>query len=181
MAKRKSVTEGTGKPCAHCPWRAENLKRKPDPHKFYTLGNLRRLWRGLRNGERMTCHPTDPEMEEFEGYEKTAEREVTHECAGALILIQRELMRFQAEYPTGALETSPQAGKDALRRYREKHPKGLTKVGLFRHMMNAAYGGTPLTGNAMAKPNLNTEGIAHPDLVPWTTNETERKEIEVHG
>lgn len=180
MASRKSVTKATLKPCKDCPWRASNFKRKPDPHKFYTLANLRRLWRGLRNGERMTCHPTDPEMAEFEGYEKTADREVTHECAGALILVQRELMRFQAEFPSGGLEPSPQTSKEALRAYREHHPKGLTKVGLYRHMMTAVFGGTPLTGNVMAKPNLNTEGIAHPDLVPWTTNET-AQEVEING
>lgn len=170
MAKRQSLTTAHPKPCAHCPWRVEN-QGKRHKHGFYTKANLRRLWSGLKNGERMTCHPTDPEMAEFEGYEKTADREVTYECAGALILVQREVMRFQSQY-TDTIDPTPEATKAALKAYREKHPKGLTKVGLFRHMMAVAFDGNPMTGPRAATPDLNTEGIGHPDLVPWTVGET---------
>ena len=46
-------------PCQACPWRVENHgKRHPDG--WYTKANLRRLWSGIRRGEEMSCHPTDP-------------------------------------------------------------------------------------------------------------------------
>lgn len=56
---RKVAEASTAGPCAQCPWRTSNQgKRHPDG--WYTKANLRRLWAGLRRGERMTCHPTDP-------------------------------------------------------------------------------------------------------------------------
>jgi hypothetical protein len=48
--------------CSSCPWRLSNQGSKPDPHKFYTPANLRRLWHGMRNGARMSCHPTDLDL-----------------------------------------------------------------------------------------------------------------------
>lgn len=164
MPDRQAFAPAKAKACKDCPWRTTNLKRKPDPHGFYTLANLRRLWRGLRNGERMTCHPTDPEMAEFAGYEKTAERPVTYECAGALVLIQREMERFQS----CAKEAEAEGQKDGLKRYRRKYPKGLTRDGLLRFFNDMMFGGTPLSPrDKMATPNLNMAGIGHPDLEPW--------------
>lgn len=153
----------TTQPCAHCPWRTANQGKKPDPYKFYTLTNLRRLWGGLKRGERMTCHPTDPAMAEFEGYEKTAARKVTNECAGALVLIQRELQRAQ-----DAMEAADAEGKrDGIRRYRRAHPKGLTRDGVAAHFQSMMFGSNPLTGLNMPKVNLNEPGIGHPDLEAW--------------
>lgn len=161
-AERQSFAPANRKPCKDCPWRTSNLKRKPDPHKFYTLANLRRLWKGLRDGERMTCHPTDPEMAEFEGHEKTAERPVTHECTGALIVQQREVMRFQE----CCHEAEEDGKKDGFQRYRRKYPKGMTRNGLaevaFTFVSGGGFGGMP-----MAKPDLNQTDVQHPDLVPW--------------
>jgi hypothetical protein len=167
MTERKALAPAHRKPCAQCPWRTEN-QGKRHPHSFYTKANLRRLWRGLRDGERMTCHPTDPTMDEFEGYEATAEREVTHECAGALILIQREIMRFS----DAAKEAEAEGAKDGLRRYRSRFPRGLTKNGIAAHLWNAMVAGpTHLTA---ARPNLNEPGIGHPDIPEWTPRRAEK-------
>lgn len=135
MAERKKLECSTGKACAVCPWRLANAG-KPHPHKFYAAANLRRLWRGIRDGERMTCHPTDPQMEEFEGYEKTADRDVTRECAGAQTLVQRELAYFtQAakDFEAGKTEDA----KSALQFYRRRRPRGLTRAGLAGHFFAA--------------------------------------------
>lgn len=110
--------------CAQCPWRLEN-QGKRHRHGFYTKANLRRLWAGIRRGERMTCHPTDPAMAEFEGYEGTAERELTHECVGALVLAQREVMRFQWACEAAARE----GARDGYARYRRMFPRGLLREG----------------------------------------------------
>lgn len=165
--ERQSFGTANPKPCADCPWRVENLKRKPDPHKFYTLANLRRLWKGLRNGERMTCHPTDPHMAEYEGLEKTADRKTTHECTGATILVQREIMRFQE----CAEEADAEGKKDGFRRYQKKYPGGLTKIGFAEHVWLALTGVSDMRGGhdpmPVARPNLNQTDVQHPDLVPW--------------
>ncbi len=160
-----ATTEGLGKvepacpvPCKHCPWRLANQGSKPDPHRFYTPGNLARLWKGLRAGARMSCHPTDPRMAEFEGYEDQADREVTNECAGALVLVQREWMVFQK-----MCEADPK-GKRTLQLYRKQRPNGLLREGLVAIMERAMLGGTVLNPVAMSRPNLADEEIGYPAI-----------------
>lgn len=145
-------------PCKFCPWRLANQGSKPDPHKFYTKGNLARLWKGLRAGARMSCHPTDPRMAEFEGYEALAERESTNECAGALVLVQREWMVFQ-----GLCTANPKS-KKTLQLYREHRPNGLVREGLIAIMERGLLGGTVLNPVAMARPDLGDKEVGYPAI-----------------
>jgi len=157
VEKKIDVRPACPKPCSSCPWRVANQGSKPDPHKFYTPANLARLWRGLRNGTRMSCHPTDPRMAEFEGYEALADREVIHECAGALTLQQRELMTFQT--------ISDRSAKgQALKEYRRQRPNGLTRSGLIALVERAVFGGTALDRVAMGQPDLVDAEIGY-DLI----------------
>lgn len=155
------------KPCSRCPWRTDNHgKRTPDG--WYTQANLRRLWSGLRRGERMSCHPTDPENPVSVAMQATGVRPApagtaTHECTGAVILVQREYMRFQA--------IAEESGANALRHYRATHPRGLTKQGLAAVVQRLIFGGSPLDGTPMSRPNLN-EAVSHPDLTTWSPEET---------
>jgi len=59
------------RPCASCPWLRHNHGQAPDPHTFYTTANARRLWRGIAAGTPMTCHPTDPRMNAWDGFTVT--------------------------------------------------------------------------------------------------------------
>jgi hypothetical protein len=158
---RRAIVTAAPRPCAQCPWRTRNQTRR-DRHGFYKLENLRRLWDGLRDGERMTCHPTDPEMAEFDGYEATAGRERTRECAGALVLIQRELVRFQTA------TTTARRG-DALARYSSvvgEH--AMTREGIAAHLFTMLAGRTPLCGGVEVRNvDLNEPDIAMPDLPAW--------------
>jgi hypothetical protein len=161
MPELTEVRPATGKACSKCPWRLAN-QGQPHPHGFYTKANLRRLWAGIRRGARMSCHPTDPRMAEFEGYEKTAGVSCTHECSGALVLVQRELQRFK-----DAAEAAGAAGgsSDGLQRYRREHPKGLTREGLAEHVMSMVM---VLPGeNAATAVDLNDTEIGFPDLTGW--------------
>ena len=151
----KQVEPACPVPCKHCPWRLVNQGSKPDPHKFYTPGNLARLWKGLRDGARMSCHPTDPRMAEFEGYEALAERDTTNECAGALVLVQREWMVFQ-----DLCKADPQ-DKKTLQQYRKQRPNGLTRNGLVSVMERAMFGGSRLNPVVMSRPNLGDEEIGY--------------------
>jgi hypothetical protein len=146
--------------CAVCPWRVANQGCKPDPHKFYTTTNLKRLWKGLRNGARMSCHPTDPRMIAFEGYEDNANRETTHECTGGLILQQREFMIFQA-IVEGQKDAQKKTG---LRDYTHDRPNGLTRGGLIAMMERAVFGGTPFDSVAMSTPDLDNNAIGYAEI-----------------
>ena len=147
-------------PCKSCPWRLANQGSKPDPHKFYTKANLARLWKGLRDGARMSCHPTDPRMAEFAGYESLAERDTTHECAGALTIIQREFMKFQ-----DLAEADPKG--QTLKQYRKLYPKGLTRFGLVAIYERAVFGNSGLAGTTMSMPDLNDAEIGYDVVGTW--------------
>lgn len=152
--------------CSHCPWRLSN-QGTPHPHGFYRAANLRRLWTGLRTGQApgMTCHPTDPRMVEWEGYEDTADREVTNECAGATALVLREVMRFQAL--TFEVDAEKDAGArtqhgEALRRYKAAQPRGLTKAALADAVWRY------LTGKAIPSAQLvNDPTVGYAPLGVW--------------
>jgi hypothetical protein len=165
-ATRVKMAQAAPQACAHCPWRTANHGKR-NPHGFYRKENLRRLWRGLRAGERMTCHPTDPLMAEFSGYEDTAGRQMTRECAGALILIQREIARFQV----AGQQADVAHTKDALRRYRTAvGSSAMSAGGLAEIAWIALTGGGLSPGSlAMRTMNLNEPGIGMPNLPAWGT------------
>jgi hypothetical protein len=125
---KKGVKPANLKPCRDCPWRVENQGKR---HKdgWFTKANRDRLWAKLRRGDSMTCHMTDPDNPVPEGYKTVKDDATTHECAGALILQQREWMKMQelGEIPA----------------YRKKWPRGLTKEGLLAILNRHLYGGTP--------------------------------------
>ena len=157
---RNAVKPATQHPCVHCPWRTAN-QSKPHPAGWYTLANLRRLWAGMRRGENMTCHPTDPANPVPDSTRPAPDDATTLECAGSLILKQREFMRFQR-----LALANP--GEDTFRLYRQRYPRGLTRGGILAVVERAMFGGIPLIGGlAMARPDLNEPGISAPDIEDW--------------
>lgn len=150
---RSGVKPANLRPCRDCPWRTENQGKR---HKdgWFTKANRDRLWAKLRRGDSMTCHMTDPENPVPDGYKTVNPEATTHECAGALILQQREFMKLQdmqADIPA----------------YRKLFPRGLTKDGIMTILNRHLYGGTPFGPAPMPKPNLN-EPVSHDPLGDWT-------------
>ncbi len=140
----RKVSQANPHPCAACPWRTENHGKR-HAEGWYTEKNRRRLWSKLRRGDSMTCHPTDPRM--------GSESETTHECAGGLVLQQREVKKFEA-----ACLASKNTG---LKDYLRSNPGGMTKVGLLR-VVERAFSG--LFGRrSMPALDLN-EPVSHPGL-----------------
>ena len=134
-------------PCAHCPWRKSN-QGKRHAGGWYTLKNLRRLWAGLRSGEApgMTCHPTDPNNPLPEGFKEVSKETETKECAGALLLVIRELKLIE--------KISKE--DNSLDRYFRERKRGLTKNGAaFWIMSRIQAAGTPLGGPPI--PNLEED------------------------
>jgi hypothetical protein len=154
-------------PCPACPWRKSNQDRNDHPDGWYTRGNLARLWRGIRNGEPQSCHPTDPcnpvsAEAEAAGYRKAPAGSQVLECRGAVILAQRELHLLSEDY-----------GGD-FRAYRRERPHGLTRDGLRSLLARLMFGGVPLVGGVrMARPNLNAKGVQYLDKLPWLNVEEE--------
>jgi hypothetical protein len=143
--------------CLPCPWRQSNRgKRHPDG--WYTKANLRRLWAGLRRGEAMSCHPTDPgnpvsERAAAAGYRPAPAQAAVRECVGAQVLVQREMHLAQHS--------------SSLRAYRAARPGGLTKAGIAQTATRLIFGGTALSAAPRPpRPNLNDPDIGYEPL-PW--------------
>lgn len=171
MSRRTAVAEASPRACSQCPWRLSN-QGKRHPGGWYTKANLRRLWGRLRQGDPMTCHPTDPENPLPPGFNPPAEGVKTTECAGALTLQQREVTHFQdicKEDPRG----------NALRTYKQRHPGGMTRNGLMAVVERELFGGVPLLGcgSKMTRPNLNDREIGYEPL-RWHFPDPEAKEAE---
>lgn len=141
--------------CSHCPWRIGNQgKRTTDG--FYSKANLQRLWNGMKQGEQMSCHPTDPRMNEFESAPRVRDDATTHVCAGATILLQREYMRFQ--------ELMQADGEMGYRRYRGLGGPRLTRDALFQVAMRASVRVSNLIISASGKPDLEDLDVQYPPL-----------------
>jgi len=141
-------------PCSACPWRTANQGQR-HPGGWYTKANLRRLWTKLRDGDAMTCHPTDPENPLPPGFDPVPEGATLHECTGALILQFREvhIMNF--------LTTEELGGSRA---YRQMPRRGMTVNGLAT--MVTRFIGWPGTQPIPRDLNLNEPGIGY-DQLPW--------------
>lgn len=159
----KVVPASESGPCAQCPWRISNQgKRHPDG--WYTKKNLRRLWVGLRRGEQMTCHPTDPTNPIPDGARSVPEGTTTKLCAGAEVLVQREAQRCN-DLMGAAIDAGGEG--NLFKVYKDVHPKGLTKEGAYMVMMQIA--GAIWPGEIRrAAVNLYQPDVGHPDLVPWS-------------
>lgn len=156
---RAGLTPSDAQPCVTCPWLLTNHgKRHPDG--WYTKRNQDRLWGGLRRGEAMSCHPTDPgntvsDAAQAAGYRPAPPRSTILECRGGVILQQREVHLLTEEYGTD------------VRRYRQARPFGLTREGVSAVVMRLVLGGVPLIGGRpMARPDLNAP-VNHHRFPPW--------------
>lgn len=129
--ERTEIEACSEKACAACPFRISNHGRK-HPENYYSKGNRRRLWNGLRTGDApgMTCHPTDPQNQ------PVAERVVTRECAGAMLLLAREWH---------TLSTTLEAG-GSIADYRRGRTLPLTQDGIGAMVERIMFGGTALDG-----------------------------------
>jgi hypothetical protein len=108
-------------------------------------------------------------MAAFAGYEALADRVTTHECAGALTLVQREFMKFQE-----LAEADPK-GK-TLQQYKKLYPKGLTRYGLVGIFERSMFGSTVLDGVAMTLPDLNDVEIGYDALGTWVARQPKKTE-----
>lgn len=135
------------KPCGSCPWLTANHGR-PHPDGWYTKKNRIRLWVGLRHGESMSCHLTDPNNPVPDGTKPVPDGTTTHECAGALILQQREIMKMQSM--PGIPST-----------YFKKNRKGMT-LRAIAHLVERAL----FQPKLVSTPNLN-EPVSHEPLGEW--------------
>lgn len=158
----RDVDQCAEEPCPDCPWRVENqtgrrrspVKVQDHSYGWFSKANRSRLWNGLKQGERMTCHPTDPEH-----HENSADLKAK-ECAGGMILVQRELMVIDALMREGH--------EDTMAEYRRRRPGGLTRLGAYQLAMDATVGSVPVLGTrAMGKPNLNAEVEVGDGRLPW--------------
>lgn len=150
-------------PCPPCPWLTANHGR-PHPDGWYTRRNRDRLWAGLRRGNRMSCHPTDPENDvtpaaRAAGYRPAPAHSEARECIGGLILQQREMQLLN--------------DSQEITTYQRQRPRGLTREGIARLLERLLFGDTS-PADAVPRPNLNAP-VSHNPL-PWTCTHPERSD-----
>jgi hypothetical protein len=177
--KKPTVDVCAKEPCPHCPWRTANRGRKTK-HKvdgpkggygWFSAKNRQRLWAALKRGEAMICHPTDASDPRYGAPEHAQARE----CAGALILQQRELMVLDKMFLAAKAEGVPEKDvyKTVWRRYRKERPGGLTREGAAQLMLAFPFGSVPILGGrrAMGEPNLMAEVEAGKGKLTWPVPE----------
>lgn len=153
---RDQMTAGT-RACADCPWRKSN-QGKRHPHGWFSKKNLRRLWNGIRTGNApgMTCHPTDTGIVVPEAWPVQAKPgTTTKECAGALLLVQRELRSMEQPITPASVDA-----------YKARRRGGLTNSGiLWWAVSRCALANTPLGGPSMPVIDEDPE-IGFEDMLP---------------
>lgn len=150
-------------PCNACPWRLSNQGQR-HPGGWYTKANLRRLWVGMRRGERMTCHPTDTANPLPPGFDPVPEHVEVHECGGSLILKQREFMRAQAVL----IRTKSFTG------YRQANSRGITRAAMMKMIASelpAPIGTATDDCPAPRHMNLLDDDIGHDAVQPMNAAE----------
>lgn len=145
-------------PCSSCPWRTAN-HGKAHAHGWFTKANRTRLWAGIRRGERMTCHRTDPENVVPDDQAMVPEGTPVAECAGAQVLVQRELGLVQS-----AMQADPERG---FATYRRQRPGGLTMEGAYVHLAAHAFAGVPMIGSPLPSRAYNLAEPVGTHQVPW--------------
>lgn len=145
--------------CQACPWRTANHGQR-NAGGWYTKANLRRLWAKLRQGDSMSCHPTDPRMNDDPGMPRPVpEGTVLRECAGSLVLIEREANRFEEIVKAGG----------SLADYRRAHPMGLTRDGILS-IVGRSFSAVPIIGDGrpkMTAVDVDDPAVGYERLVPW--------------
>jgi hypothetical protein len=93
------LKDGVARVCATCPFLIAN-HGKPHPAKWYSRGNIRRLWNGLRTGDApgMICHSSDHNNAEYGG-KGNVKPGVEQDCAGALLLLYQNANAVAAGRP----------------------------------------------------------------------------------
>jgi hypothetical protein len=170
-AERKKCSS----PCATCPFLKSNFG-KPSPEGFdprrataqhgrrfydwYSLENLRRLWNGgIRKGEVMICHATDPGAEVYGG--KSAAPGNERPCLGSIAVVIRHL-----KFIEGLIKEGRQPNEWPKLYRAAAGPYPLTKAGMFAWAMMVNTGRTDLLGG-MPIPESLPAAAVEACGVPW--------------
>ena len=131
--------------CNVCPWLRKNHNKPATPRPpgykvdeesgdyvddWFGDENRARLWEGLRDGEAMSCHASDPVQ--WENLDQSKPREI---CAGMLLLVKKELDVFE-EVIVSMPGASP---AKTYRAYKKLRPGGMTRDGLERWAVNLTF------------------------------------------
>lgn len=171
----KEARRECSSPCATCPFLKANLG-KPNPDGFdprsaearhggrfydwYSPENLRRLWTGgIRKGEVMICHATDPGAAAYGG--KAAAPGGERPCIGSLAIVMRHLKYIET------LIGAKGKPRDWTKAYHDAAgPYPLTREGMFAWAMMISAGRTDLFGGLVIPASLSADAVEACG-VPW--------------
>lgn len=141
--------------CKTCPFLAINAG-KPNPngwqpeddqHDWYSDKNLKRLWEGIRRGEVMICHSSDPNADSYGGNASKPGSE--RPCTGAVLLTMLHMNRYG--------ELLDKSKSTAYREYQKLTGKPITKRGMEAHLMMNMLGRTGLFGGAPIPQSISED------------------------
>lgn len=146
--------------CGQCPWRKSNHGKRSKAG-FYRKDNLRRLWNQVRNGgAQQSCHLTDTSHPDHVAAGAPANAEPL-ECAGSLILVQREIQKMK----TLAGGPDAQITPEALTQYFQENPRGLSRRGaVYWLIQRTQLAGVPFLG-APSMPVMSQELVEDEDAI----------------
>ena len=132
--------------CGTCPWLRSNHGKKHSAG-WYTKTNLRRLWGGMRQGENMICHATDPNSITYGG-DKLVQPGHERPCVGALVLVKHSFNRLEE--------------LKSLKDYKTGVGQRMSKGGMVRWAERIMFAGTAMGGPELLMPNMQQDVG-----VPW--------------
>lgn len=165
MSTEKQMDKGV-KCCGGCPFKKSNFgKETPNPeltdYDWYSEENMKRLWDGLRDGEDMVCHSSDPDSVEYGSECKIKDSHTPHLCYGALLVIFRHAKAFEKmlnEHP----DSPDTAYKNYVRQCGSEKP--MTMRGLTEFIMKVNFGRTSLLGGLPMPKNIKDDDAVG---LPW--------------
>jgi hypothetical protein len=168
---------GCSAPCATCPFLRVNFG-KPNPEGYdpkktaaehgrqffdwYSEKNLARLWNGgLKRGEGMLCHATDPTAHEYGGARVSPGNERI--CIGALTIVFRHVHFFE-ELLSKDPHIRPAEARRQYRAVAGKYP--MPREGLFAWAWQFGIGRTDILGGLALPRSVRGEAVESCG-VPW--------------
>ena len=116
------------------------MKDQPSPvgQDWYSEKNLLRLWQGIREGEVLLCHPSDPYADDYDMPVRNKDANKARACTGMLHIIFNHVKEFEHLL----LNVHNEDLAAAMKAYRDNHRHPMTERGILNWALMVNMGNT---------------------------------------